>query len=140
MSTSSISHPNQEPSSHPRGSWTATGCAPHLQFSPWYIRMLSVSLSIVPSKVTDETEFLHLDPYRPLGQPAGPAWASRPGPPSPSAFVCCLVAKSCPTLFQSHVLSVGFFKQEDWDGLPFPSSLPPFGHTLIPSLIQSVGI
>ena len=34
---------------------------------------------------------------------------------------CCLVAKLCPTLLRPHGLSVGFSRQENWSGLPFPS-------------------
>ena len=36
---------------------------------------------------------------------------------------CCLVTKSCPTLCNPHQapLSMGFFRQEYWSGLPFPS-------------------
>ena len=47
---------------------------------------------------------------------------------STSLFVvCCLVAKSCPTLAtpwtvaRQALLSVGFSRQEYWSGLPFPS-------------------
>ena len=35
--------------------------------------------------------------------------------------VCCLVAKSCPTLSQPQApLSMGFPRQGYWSGLPFP--------------------
>ena len=42
---------------------------------------------------------------------------------------CCLVTKSCPTLLQVALwttarqasLSIGFSRQEYWNGLPFPS-------------------
>ena len=41
-------------------------------------------------------------------------------------FICCLVTKSCPTLFVTPwahraSLSMGFPRQEYWSGLPFPS-------------------
>ena len=42
-------------------------------------------------------------------------------------YCCCLVAKSCLTLLQPrglqpvrHLLSMGFSRQEQWSGLPFP--------------------
>ena len=41
--------------------------------------------------------------------------------------MCVLVAQSCPTLWtpwivaQQALLSMGFFRQEYWSGLPFPS-------------------
>ena len=44
-----------------------------------------------------------------------------------SCCCCCLAAKSCPTLWQTHCkahqapLSMGFSRQEYWNGLPFPS-------------------
>ena len=49
--------------------------------------------------------------------------------PSRKFHCYCSVAKSCPTLLQSHVwavarqapLSMGFSRQEYWSGLPFPS-------------------
>ena len=48
---------------------------------------------------------------------------------------CCLLAKSCPTLYNSWTiaheasLSVGFPRQEYWNGLPFlsPRDLPDLG-------------
>ena len=33
--------------------------------------------------------------------------------------ICCLAAKLCPTLWQPP-LSMGFPRQENWNGLPFP--------------------
>ena len=49
-------------------------------------------------------------------------------PPSSMYACCCLVAKSCPALCNSvdcvahqAPLPMGFFRQEYWSGLPFPS-------------------
>ena len=60
---------------------------------------------------------------------------------------CCLVTKSCPTLLQPHVacqppLSMGFFRQEYWSGLPFPfpGDLPDPGiESLSPESPELVG-
>ena len=46
---------------------------------------------------------------------------------TPSRAVLCLVAQSCPTLCEpmdlacEAPLSMGFSRQEEWSGLPFPS-------------------
>ena len=64
-------------------------------------------------------------------------------------FCCCLVTKSCLTLFAAPwtvahqaPLSVGFPRQEYWSGLPFlsPGDLPPPGIKPATPILQAYSL